>query len=197
MTDGPTFSVRHDPRWHELPMDGDPQAWGDQAARAAWTVSGREPSAAQLQSFGAGLASLCDYVRTVEPALAFVFTPEPWAGPTTLVLVTAAPLPSGNDGASRVAVLALLAVPDDRLAEPQDVDELDTAAGPALRVRQRRVQTDDTGRRAVTEHLLYAWPDPGQGMVLVASTSFPDLVEAGRWAGAVDDLARGMSFGDG
>jgi hypothetical protein len=36
-----------------------------------------------------------------------------------------------------------------------------------------------------------------QGLVLVFSTSFPDLVEAGRWAGAVDDLARGMSFGDG
>jgi hypothetical protein len=194
MTDGPTFMVRHDPRWHELPLEGDPQGWADAAARTAWDVSGRQPSEAQLRSFGGGLASLCELVRTAEPALAFVFTPEPWAGPTTVVVLTAAPMPSSG---SRADVLALLELPGEELAEPQDVDELDTDAGPAVRVRKRVVQVDGTGRRAVLEQLLYAWPDPVQGLVLVFSTSFPDLVEAGRWAGAVDDLARGMSFGDG
>lgn len=191
---GPSFFVQHDPRWHELPLTGDVQAWADQAARGAWDRSGREPSQAQLSSFGAALASLCDYVRTVEPALAFVFCPEPWAGPTTVAMVTAAALAPGDE---RESVLALLAVPDERLAEPQQVDDLETAAGGALRVRQRRVQEDEQGRRAVTEHLFYAWADPEQGLVLVATTSFPDLVEAGRWAGAVDDLARGMTYGDG
>jgi hypothetical protein len=196
VTGGPTFSFRHDPRWHEVPLAGDEQAWGHQTVRAAWEVAAREPSQAQLDSFGGNLASMCVWVRTFEPALAFVFIPEPWSGPTALVLVNVAPLPSG-DGDSRAAVLALLAVPDESLAEPQDIDDLDTAAGPAVRVRQRRVSADDEGRRVVNEFLLYAWPDPEQGLAIVASTNFPDLVEGGRWAGSVDDLARGMTFGDG
>jgi hypothetical protein len=200
VTDGPTFFFRHDPRWHEMPREGDARAWADQAVRAAWDVAAREPSQAQLLSFGGNLAALVDWVRTLELALAFVFLPEPWTGPTAAFLLTAIPLPTsdGDDGlAGRDALLALVAVPDEQLAEPQDVDELATAAGPALRVRQRRVQADDEGRRVVTEHFLYAWPDPEQGLALVASTSFADLVEAARWAGAVDELARGMTFGAG
>jgi hypothetical protein len=199
MTDGPTFSFRHDPRWHEVPLAGDEQAWGHQAVRTAYDVAAREPSQAQLDSFGGNLAAMCGWVRTLAPALAFVFIPEPWSGPTALVLVEISPLPGSDtaDGGSRAAALALLAVPDETLAEPPDVDDLDTGAGPAVRVRQRRLSTDGEGRRVVNEFLLYAWPDPERGLAIVASTNFPDLVEAGRWAGSVDDLARGMTFGDG
>jgi hypothetical protein len=193
MTAGPTFFVRHDPRWHEMPMAGDVDAWADQASRAAWDVSGREPSEAALRTFGEHLASLCEWTRTIGIPLAFVFTPEPWAGPTTVVMLLVETLP--GDG-TRDELATLFAVPEAALAEPQEVDDLDTDAGPAVRVRQRRVTVDDEGRRVVTEHLQYAWPDRAQGVAMVAVTSFGDLVAAGRWAGAIDDLARGMTFAD-
>jgi len=196
MTDGPAFFIRHDPRWHELPLDGDVQPWADAAARRAWEFSGREVGQAKLTSFAAALASVCELARSTLPALAFVFTPEPWSGATALFLLTAAPFPSGDAVDSRDEVLALLSVPDDRLAEPQEVDELETAAGPALRVRKRLVHTDNAGLSSVVDQLNYAWPDPVQGLVLIASTSFSDPLEMGRWTEAVDDLARGMSFAD-
>jgi hypothetical protein len=196
MTDGPTFFMRHDPRWHEMPLDGDVQSWADAAARRAWDVSGREVGHAKLESFASGLASLCGSARAAEPALALVFTPEPWAGVTTVFLLTAAPFSTGDSGTGRDEVLALLSFPDERLAEPADVDDLETAAGPALRVRKRLVRTDPAGLSAVVEQLNYAWPDPKQGLVLIGTTSFADPVEMGRWTAAVDDLARGMSFAD-
>jgi hypothetical protein len=196
MTDGPTFFMRHDPRWHEIPLSGDVQPWADAAARRAWDFSGRAVGQAKLASFATALASLCELARGVLPALAFVFTPEPWSGATALFLLTAAPFPSGDAADSRADVLALLSLPDERLAEPQDVDELQTAAGPALRVRKRLVHTDEAGLSAVIDELNYAWPDPVQGLVLIATTSFADPLEMGRWTGAVDDLARGMSFAD-
>jgi hypothetical protein len=196
MTDGPTFFMRHDPRWHEIPLDGDPQSWAESAARRAWDISGRAVGQAKLASFAAALASLCGLARAAQPALALVFTPEPWSGATALFLLTAAPFPSGDAPDSRADVLALLSIPDERLAQPDDVDDLETAAGPALRVRKSLVRTDPAGLPAVVEQLNYAWPDPAQGLILIGTTSFADPVEMGRWTGAVDDLARGMSFAD-
>jgi hypothetical protein len=198
MTDGPTFFMRHDPRWHEIPLDGDVQPWADAAARRAWDLSGREVGRAKLASFASSLASVCELARSALPALALVFTPEPWNGATAIFLLTAAPFPtaSGDTGDSRAAVLALLSLPDERLAEPQDVDQLETAAGPAMRVRKRLVHTGEAGVSAVIEQLNYAWPDPVQELVLIATTSFADPLEMGRWAAAVDDLARGMSFAE-
>ena len=137
-----------------------------------------------------------ELARSALPALALVFTPEPWSGATALFLITAAPLPTGDAAGSSAEVLALLSVPDERLAEPQDVDELETAAGPALRIRKRLVQDGEAGLSSVVDQLNYAWPDPVQGLVLIATTSFSDPLEMGRWTGEIDDLARGMSFAE-
>jgi hypothetical protein len=194
MADGPTFFIKHDPRWHEIPLAGDVQPWADAAARRAWTLGGRDVGPAKLASFTAALASICELARSMLPALAFVFTPEPWAGATALFLLTAAPFPAGDAAERSAEVLALLSFPEERLAEPQDVSELETAAGPAVRVRKRLVQHDGAGQSSVVDQLNYAWPDPEQGLVLVATIGFADPLEMGRWAGAVDDLARGMSF---
>ena len=78
------------------------------------------------------------------------------------------------------------------LAEPAEVSELTTPAGPAARGRLRLV-LDQPGR-PVHEVLSYAWVLPGYRYGAMLTTAFADLVEAGRWRPLIDALAAAASL---
>lgn len=199
------LAVGVDGRW--VPLLLDPEADVD-----AWAIA----TAAQVLDLRAGLpadagagagepaADECDRVASLLAGLsrrvtagaleaegtltaaAWALAPEAVFTPLAVATLRAQVLPPGADDEVAVAVVVGLDAPRHGDVE---VEPLDTPSGPALRVTSRPVSPSGDASR-VDEQQAVLWPWPDDELLLVLSTWWTDLVQAGRWSSALDDLAR-------
>lgn len=183
------------PRWLSVPLSGEPE----QAAAAVVSgLVGGQPHV--LHDTVAVLAGTSRLVRQeaerlraegVDTLLAWSLLPAPGLlvpGPVASLRVR--PLPSGADDDAVLREVCDLARPHHGGV---DVETVDTASGPALAVRYRPVRTVD-GQRLVDEHRLVVWPRHEQAATLELSLYVVDLVDGGRAAGPLQELAAGVRW---
>ena len=196
-------AVGVDGRWVPLLLDpdADVDAWA--AATAAQVLEVRtglpadagagDPPADEVDRVASLLAGLSR--RTTAGALAvegtltagaWAFAPEGVFTPLAVATLRAHLLPAGADDEAAVAVVVDGDAPRHGDVE---VEPLDTPSGHALRVTSRPVSPSGEASR-VDEQQAVLWPWPQDEVLLVLSTWWTDLVQAGRWSGALDDLAR-------
>lgn len=190
-------AVGADARWVPLPTgaDQDLDAWA--GATAVETFALRhvtDPPADAVEQVTATLAGLARRIRRQdtegEPgaligAGAWVFAPEEQFHPlavATLRVQAIDPSSTADDA------VALLVDPDAERHGPVEVHDLVTPSGPAVRVTWRPVlrEADDV---RVEEQQAVLWSWPRHGLLLALSVWWTDLVAAGRWSDALDDLA--------
>jgi hypothetical protein len=84
-----------------------------------------------------------------------------------------------------------LCVPEQVLERPRQRSVIETAAGPAVRLVQRYREPLSAGVDGIREHVAYGWlvTDHVCPAVVIASTTFIDVVAAGSWITALDELA--------
>ena len=86
-------------------------------------------------------------------------------------------------------------MPEEMLEIPQDRSILQTPAGPIVRLVQRYREPLSPGVEEIRQHLVYGWlvAEGGDTTVVTVSTIFIDLVAAGTWTTAVDQLTRSLT----
>lgn len=195
------LAVGVDGRWVPLLLDPEPDVDAWAAATAAQVLDLRvglpadagEPHADECDRVASLLAGLSR--RAMAGALvaegtltaaAWALAPEAVFTPLAVATLRAQVLPAGAD--DEVAVAAVVG-PDAPRHGHVEVEPLDTPSGPALRVTSRPVSPSGDASR-VDEQQAVLWRRPEDELLLVLSTWWTDLVQAGRWSSALDDLAR-------
>lgn len=197
------LAVGADPRWVPLLLDpeGPVDAWAERAADAVLELRLDGPLAGDRSAAEAAdergrvtalLAGLSrrlagpDVAPELRPAAAWALAPEEVFLPLTVAVLRVQPL--GTDDDVDAAVGSLVGTAEQRYGNV-DVTGLDTPSGPAFRVSWRPV-LDAQDRSLVDEQQAVLWLLPSDGVLVVLSAWWTDLVQAGRWTQALDDLAR-------
>lgn len=203
MTEDVRLAMAGHPRWLPLPLEGDP----DEAAGALvddllldladgeTTVDFRDETVAMVAGTSRLVRRTADELRGTGllTYAAWMLLPAPYLllpGPVaTLRLRDLLP------GTSDDEVIAAATDLGRERHGAVDVDVLDdTAAGRALSVRYRPVVRLDDGTPAVDEHRVVLWPHPEAGMTMELHLFSTDLVEAGRAAEPLLELARAIEW---
>jgi hypothetical protein len=197
----PPLGVSYDRHWVHVPLHGDLGEWAREATRDYVASHGGDQEKVRTLLTGAGAIAR----RAAGSALALLLFPVADEGVRAIVRfcpvdISGTDMPgtdasgtSGTSGAGEPGEAAWSSVlgdlaPDRPWEEPAEITELATKAGPCRRVIFRPV-TGEGDVREVTEHVAYAWLLPQYGAGIVMATAFRSLAEAGRWRGALDDLA--------
>lgn len=190
-------TVGADARWVPLLLDSaqDVDAWAEQTARKAFALRDvAQPEVDELGHVSALLAGLARRTAAlgeqtgdvpVLTAGAWVLAPDEHFHPLTVATLRVQPL--DHDAVTDDVVAAV--VQGAERHGPVEVEELATPSGPALRVTWRPVSRD-SGEAEVDEQQAVLWPWPEHGLLLVLSSWWTDLVAAGRYSDALDDLAQ-------
>ena len=182
----PDISADPAPFWAWADSAQDLNAWAPVAADQVWQASSLPFSASDVQRTAQQLHEAASVVFSTGARAAFLLCPEPPSGIVAGVRLNAIAL---DDGASAQDLREELLFPAELQLLAPEQWELETPAGPALRLRQRAFLEDT---RAVSDYLSYTWVFPGAAWLL--STSFPDHRVADVWAPAVDELAASVSL---
>lgn len=185
--DVPELVVDFGDDWVRLELGPDKSAWA--SSQAAATL-GAGASARDVKRYAESLTGAAELAgRAGDAWSAFLLSPAPERSLVTVVRFVLVELESGQ-ASDLVELLAPAQAPH---AEPPEVTPVDTPAGLASRVVMRLVDVEDP-RRQVTEYVSYGWTFAGRRWALVATTAFTDLVAAGRWRSACDELAAGVAI---
>ena len=151
---------------------------------ARWDVHSRR----RVAKLAAMLAEAGRSIRKAEGAIsALLLYPAPGEGLRGAVVFYPVDM-SGHDEASGwQALLDDLLPPALRDEVSPEITEIQTPAGTARRVRFEQCPAGSAG--PVIEQLAYLWVFPQYGAGMIVSITFKSLAEAGRWRGAVEDLA--------
>jgi hypothetical protein len=172
-----------DGRWVRLPVEGDPAAWAREATvrlQGSRTASTDPWIASEV--LAGQLAVLAEGSVASRPESAWVLVPTAGApGPVVEVVVAQGELED---------VVAELTLHPDLLVGGPERDELDTGAGPAVRLRQRWRDSKDH----VLDTTAFAWPDADAGLVVVALCTTGDLVQAEQVQPDLEALASACSW---
>ena len=183
------LSVVLDDRWFELPVapSADVSGWARSAVAHALELRGAEEHDGRRRVWEQMFAAEVDLVtgdvdEARQVVAAYLLVPAADIVPVTAVSLHAMWVgPAGVEGAVAGAV-----VPESERFGAAEVDELDTAAGPCVRVRQVLLDGEEgTLRNAV----VYVWDLPEPELVLVASAVFGSPADAAVYGEVVDDLA--------
>lgn len=93
-------------------------------------------------------------------------------------------------------IVEALAVPEPMLERPLEREVLETASGPALRLRQCHREPHSPAEEQVYDQLVYAWilgDEDGQALALF-STTFHDLSDSQVWRDDFDEMARSVKL---
>lgn len=180
MTNGLDVELRGDGKWAAVPVweDDDPQPWAEQVvddyAKRRRVRCTPQERMVLVQTW----AAMAEDVRSrregedrwTATALAFVPMGSTTAG--DLVPMTVAHVTGVRDSRGRDAVVDdLVLLPAQRIGEPL-VEDLPTASGEALRVRQLLIDPQPDDEAHVGLSLTYVWSSPVPEMVVVLDAWF-------------------------
>lgn len=186
----PPVIVDHDANWIEVDLDGD---LGDWTRRTARDIMSRMPGhhGRRTEKHMVSVLEDAGTVARRSPGTSMALLLAPDVNDTIKALVQFCPVDlAGRDEDDAWAELLSALSADDSA----DVTEIATGAGPCRRIRQRYAAGERGPERPVGEHINYVWMLPRWGAAVVMTTAFEDLLEAGRWRGALDKLAAGVGL---
>lgn len=183
----------HDANWVEVDLLAEPRAWAAATVASRWAT---QQAGADRDRIQAGTSSIARIVGSLDAtALDAALLLYPVADEPVVIVV-------GLRSFAAAPELTLerlgdeLCVPEQLLETPRDRSVVETPAGPAVRLVQRYHEPFSTGVVEVRDHVSYGWLVSGSGaetIVVTVSTVFVDLVAAGSWIIAVDELARSLT----
>ncbi|MGH3886010.1 MAG: hypothetical protein ACRDSZ_05450 [Pseudonocardiaceae bacterium] len=187
-------SLRLDPdgHWVQVDLAAQPGVWAADTVSRRWTEQRLEPDPDRAEVITASVARIVGTLDTADLDVALLLYPAADQPVVTVVGLRTFPAPLGLT----LDVLAEeLCVPEEMLERPRQRSIVETPAGTAVRLVQRYGEplTPDTAE--IRDHVAYGWlvADRDQITVVIASTTFVDLVAAGTWITAIDELARSVT----
>jgi len=193
----PPLAVGYDSRWVHVPLSGDIGEWAQQATADYLAKNGGHKK--QVKSLLEGAGEIAR--RATDAAMALILMPVAAEG--IRALVRFCPVDMSEVDLSTVDMSAVGEdvwsamigdiTPANQWEESPEVTDMATKAGPCRRV-VRRVVEGEGNTLAITEHIVYAWVFPQYAAGVFMVTSFLNLAEAGRWRGALDELAAAVEL---
>lgn len=191
--DFPVLVVDYDDPWLNVDLEADPKVWAAAQAELLLAATPGRSKGAAVSQLADLLASAVGLATRVPDSVGlYLLCPSHDLRVRAIVKLVAVELDDEAMALGIETARALVAPADLRLAEPADVRDIETPAGPAARGRLRIV--DESPERLVTELLNYAWVFPGYRFAGLLGTAFTDLLEGGRWRPAVDALVAGFAL---
>jgi hypothetical protein len=198
----PPLSVGYDSRWVHVPLSGDIGEWAQRATADYLAKNGGHKKQVKALLEGAG-----EIVRRATDAvMALILMPVATEGIRAIVRFCPVDMSEADLSSVDLASVEMPAVgedvwsamigditPDSPWEESPEITDMTTKAGPCRRVVHRVVEGEGT-TRAITEHVVYAWVFPQYAAGAFMVTSFLNLAEAGRWRGALDELAAAVEL---
>jgi hypothetical protein len=202
VTEGLGVEVRGDGKWTPIPVweDDDPQPWAervvDDYAKRRRVRCSRQERMVLVQTWSAMAEDVRsrreEDGRRMASALAFVPMGSTTAG--DLVPMTVAHIIGIQEGRGRDAVIdGLILPPEQRIGEPL-VEEVETASGEALRVRQLVVDPQADDQAHIGLSLVYAWPSPRPEVVVTLDAWFGFPEEGQLVLPSFDALAESLTM---
>jgi hypothetical protein len=188
----PSLAVGYDSSWVHVPLSGDIGEWAQRATADYLAQRGGRKKQVKALLEGAGEIAR----RATDAAMVLILMPVAAEGIRALVRFCSVDMSEVDLSAADMSAVdedvwtAMFGdiTPDHQWEEPPEVTDMATKAGPCRRV-VRRVVEGAGGNLDITEHIVYAWVFPKYAAGLFMVTSFMNLAEAGRWRGALDELA--------
>lgn len=185
------ISLRLDPgrHWVQVDLTAPPGEWAADTVRQRWEAQGRDLDPHRAEMVTASVARIVGALDAAALDAALLLHPAADGPVLTVLGLRAYPAPPGR---TLDALGEELSVPEEMLERPRECSDVQTPAGSAVRLVQRYREPCSSGVEEVREHVAYGWLVAGRDQIniVVASTTFIDLVAAGTWIGALDELAR-------
>ncbi len=183
----------HDMQWVEVDLSADPQAWATTTVGRRWAAQRLDDDPVRAEAITASIARIVTSLDVADLEAALLLYPAADQPVLTVVGLRTFPAPPGL---TLDALGEELCVPEEMLELPRDHSVIETPAGPAVRLVQRYREPLSPGVEEIREHVAYGWLVSGSdhaNAVITLSTVFVDLVAAGKWIIAVDELARSLT----
>jgi len=182
--------LRLDPdgHWVQVDLAAQPGAWAADTVNRRWTEQRLEPDPHRAEVITASVARIVGALDDLDAA----FLLYPAADKPVVTVVGLRTFPA-SPGLTLDALGEELCVPEDMLERPRQRSVIETPAGTAVRLVQRYGEPLSPDAAEIRDHVAYGWLVSGndhEKVVVTVSTVFVDLVAAGKWITAVDELAR-------
>lgn len=151
-----------------------------------WETAGLAADWYRQEILASQLTVSAQGAQEMRPWAVYVLCPTLGRAPVGGLEVVARDWP---DGFTRDDAVEALTFEGDLVVSPPRVDDFDTRAGRAIRLRQRHLVSTDPPRQVI-EVVRYCWLVPEENALLLASMVFVDLVEAAQLAPMLDAVAR-------
>lgn len=192
--------VALDGRWIELPVQGgqDPGDWAAEAVAEALALRGlvERPQVVELytQTYAAVLEQLRERAEQDGAVVtaAFALVGDDDLLPVTVAELVVARLEPGQGVDAFVD--ALVVAPAERFGEPE-VDEVPTASGPAVRLRQLRIVPGAPGDEpSVQTSVVHVWPGPAEHLATMLTSWFGSPVDAETCGEALGEVVASLRW---
>jgi hypothetical protein len=172
-------------QWIEVDLSAPLQAWVVQTVNDRWAAQHLDPNPERAEVIAGSIARIVGTLDTAAVEGVLLLYPAANKPVVTVVGLRVFPAPSGLrlDGLEEE-----LCVPDEMLERPRHRSIVETPAGKAVRLVQRYREPLSPGVEEIRDHVAYGWLVADRAVFV--STTFIDLVDAGIWINAVDELAR-------
>ncbi len=182
-----------DSHWVQVDLAEQPREWAADTVNRRWAAQRLDPDPHRTETITASLTRIVGALEAADLHAALLLYPAADQPVVTVVGLRSFPAPPGL---TLEALGEELNVPEDVLERPRQRSVIGTPAGSAVRVVQRYGEPlAPDGVVEIRDHVAYGWlvADRDQTKVVIASTAFVDLVAAGTWITAVDELAQSLT----
>jgi len=179
-----------DGQWVQANLAAQPQAWAAETVSRRWTEQRLDPEPHRSEVITASVTRIVSALGVAELDAALLLYPAADQPVVTVVGLRTVPAPPGL---TLKGLGEELCVPEEMLERPRQRSVIETPAGTAVRLVQRYREPLCPGVEEIREHVAYGCLVAGsdhENVVVTVSTVFVDLVAAGTWITAVDELAR-------
>ncbi len=183
-----------DSPWVQVDLGAPSAEWATDTVSRRWAAQRLDPHPQRAEVITASIARIVEALSAADLDVALLLYPAANEPVVTVVGLRALPAPPG---CTLDALGEQLCVPEEMLERPRQRSIIETPSGPAVRMVQRYREPLSPEVAEIREHILYGWLPTGdarngdaRNTVVLASTAFLDLVAAGNWAIAVDEMAR-------
>lgn len=189
------IGLRLDPdsQWVQVDLAAQPREWAAETVSRRWAEQRLEPDLHRAEVMTASVARIVGALDQDALDAALLLYPAADKPVVTVVGLRTFPAPPGL---TLDALGEELCVPEEMLERPRQRSVVETPAGTAVRLAQRYGEPLSPDAAEIRDHVAYSWLVSGsdhENAVVTVSTLFVDLVAAGKWITAVDELARSLT----
>lgn len=177
--------------WVQVDLTAQPQEWAAATVSRRWAVQRLDPDPHRAEVITASMTRIVGALDQAALDAALLLYPSADRPVVTVLGQRSFPAPPGL---TLEALGEELSVPAKLLERPRRRSVVETGSGSAVRLVQRYREPLSPDAAEIRDHVAYGWvvADHAQNTtVAVASTTLIDLVAAGTWIAAIDELLLG------